>query len=391
MRKYLWFQHMSVRAIIGLVCLLALAACDLPTINQKATPTTLQSSRTSPSPPTPTLTPSATAAVPPTTGNVALVYDDQMGGVLFLGDTFYSDPTQPAQTWIWDGSAWTHLHPTHEPSIRSKAAIAYDPATKQVVLFGGLSSLANTKMLSDTWTWDGTDWMQHHPTTSPPARDDAALAYDAATQQLVLFGGGSSKPPIGGLVPPPLNDTWTWDGSNWIQQHPAASPLPVLSPGLAYDAAQHTLILFGGLYANTTPVRKELNDTWQWTGTNWVQLHPQTSPRLLDMINGHQMLYSYPNMVYDPQHQQIFLLFGGVDDNNDQFQAGWIWDGTNWSKTKVNGPPTPTDIGDLVYDARMQAVLEMTSVLPSTSISFDTTLWKLAGESWVKLGEWGNS
>ncbi|HLG78096.1 MAG TPA: hypothetical protein VKX46_16895, partial [Ktedonobacteraceae bacterium] len=95
MRKYLWFQHMSVRAIIGLVCLLALAACDLPTINQKATPTTIQSSRTSPSPSPPTLTPSATSAVPPTTGNVALVYDDQMGGVLLLGDTFYSDPTQP--------------------------------------------------------------------------------------------------------------------------------------------------------------------------------------------------------------------------------------------------------------------------------------------------------
>ncbi|HVB22683.1 MAG TPA: hypothetical protein VNG51_12115 [Ktedonobacteraceae bacterium] len=387
MRKNLWLQRMSVQAIIGLACLLTLAACASPTINQKATPTTIQS-RSTPSP-TPTLKPSATAAAPPATGDVILVYDDQMSDVLFLGDTFYSDPNQPEQTWIWNGSAWKQLHPAHEPSIRSNVAIAYDPATKQVVLFGGLSSLANTKMLSDTWTWDGTDWTQQYPATSPPARDDAALAYDAATNQLVLFGGGSSKPPIGGLVPPPLNDTWIWTGANWIQQHPATSPLPVLSPGLTYDAAQQNLLLFGGLYADTTPMRKELNDTWQWTGTNWVQLHPQTSPNLFDMVNGQQVLYSNPNMAYNPQNQQIFLLFGGDDDNNDKFQAGWTWDGTNWSKAKVNGPLTSADTGYLMYDARMQTVLEMTDFLPSTSISFDTTLWKLEGETWVKLDEWG--
>jgi len=388
MRKYLWLQHMSVRAIIGLACLLALAACDLPTINQKATPTTLQSSRTLS--PTPTLTPSARASAPPATGDVTLVYDDQMGEVLFLGDTFYSDPNQPEQTWIWNGSAWTQLHPAHEPSIRSNTAIAYDPATKQVVLFGGLSSLANTKMLSDTWTWDGTDWTHQHPATSPPARDDAALAYDAATNQLVLFGGGSSKPPIGGLVPPPLNDTWIWDGSNWIQQHPAASPLPVLSPGLTYDAARQNLILFGGLYANTTPMRKELNDTWQWSGTNWVHLQPQTSPDLFDNSNGQQVLFSNPVMVYNAQTQQIFLLFGSDDSNtNRSFQVSWVWDGTSWSKTRAGGPLNGVDTGNLLYDAKTQTVLEMTRVLPSTSISFDTTLWKLEGQTWVKLDEWG--
>ena len=387
MSNYLWLQRLTVQAIIGLACLLVLAACDSPTINQTATPTTIHSNRTPLS--TPTLHPSTTEEAPPATGNVTLVYDDQMGEVLFLGDTFNSDPNQPTQTWTWNGSAWTHLHPAHEPSIRSNVAIAYDPATKQVVLFGGISSLGNTGMLSDTWTWDGTDWTQQHPATSPLARDDAALAYDGATNQLVLFGGGSNKPRIGGLVPPPLNDTWIWDGSNWHQQHPTTSPLPVRSPGLAYDAAQQTLILFGGLYADTKPSRRELNDTWQWTGTTWVQLHSATSPKLFDTINGQQVIYSYPNMVYNPQNQQVFLLFGGDDDNNNKFQAGWLWDGTNWSKANMNGPSTQADTGYLMYDTSMQAVLEMTSFLPHTSISSDTTLWKLEGQTWIKLDEWG--
>ncbi len=327
MRNYFWLRRLSVQTIIGLACLLAFAACTSPNVTQKAIPTVTQSNGTPILPPI--LSPSATSVAPPATGNTTLVYDDQMGAVLFLGDTHYIN-NQPEQTWIWDGSAWMHLHPAHEPSNRSNVAIAYDPATKQVVLFGGLSSLGNAKWLSDTWTWDGTDWTQQHPTASPPARDDAA------TNQLVLFGGGSNKPLIGGLVPPPLNDTWVW------------------------------------------------------TGTNWVQFHPQTSPNLFDMVNGQQVLYSYPNMVYNPQSQQIFLLFGG-DSQNDKVQAGWSWDGTNWSQATVNGPPTSADTGDLLYDVKMQAVLEMTDILPSTSISFDTTLWKLEGQTWVKLDEWGLS
>lgn len=173
------------------------------------------------------------------------------------------------------------------------------------------------------------------------------------------------------------------------QQDPTTSPLPVLSPGLAYDAAQQTLILFGGLYADTKPSRRELNDTWQWTGTTWVQLHSATSPKLFDTINGQQVIYSYPNMVYNPQNQQVFLLFGGDDDNNNKFQAGWLWDGTNWSKANMNGPSTQADTGYLMYDTSMQAVLEMTSFLPHTSISSDTTLWKLEGQTWIKLDEWG--
>jgi hypothetical protein len=386
MRKYAWLERKSVRAMIGLAFLLALVACTSPSINQNPTPTTLQGNRT-PSP-TPTLKPSPTAATPPATGNNTIVYDDQMGDVLFLGDTHYID-NQPEQTWIWNGSVWRQLHPAHEPSVRSHVAIAYDPATKQVVLFGGLSSLGSGRMLNDTWTWDGTDWAQQHPATSPPARDSAALAYDEATNQLLLFGGGSSQLLIGDLVPPPLNDTWVWTGSNWIHQHPATSPLPVIGPALAYDAAQHNLLLFGGLYANSTPMRKELNDTWQWTGTTWVQLHPQSSPHLFDTINGQQVLYSYPNMVYNPQTQQIFLLFGGDDDNNGKYQAGWLWDGANWSKAKVDGPRTPSDTGYLLYDASMQAILEMTDFLPHTSLSFDTSLWMLEGQNWVKLDEWG--
>ena len=53
--------------------------------------------------------------------------------------------------------------------------------------------------LDDTWTWDGTTWTQQHPATSPSARTFASMAYDPATSTAVLFGGKGT-----------LADTWTW-------------------------------------------------------------------------------------------------------------------------------------------------------------------------------------
>lgn len=90
--------------------------------------------------------------------------------------------------------------------------MAYDPTTHQLVLFGGmqLTGSSLSPLVADTWVWNGTTWTQLHPTASPPARGDASMALDPATNQLVLFGGNGTA----GF----LNDTWTRNGSNWTQR-----------------------------------------------------------------------------------------------------------------------------------------------------------------------------
>src|SRR5439155_20190387 len=57
------------------------------------------------------------------------------------------------------------------------------------------------------------------PATSPCARVGASMAYDAATSNMVLFGGLNSSSRA-------LGDTWTWNGTTWTKQAPAASPPP---------------------------------------------------------------------------------------------------------------------------------------------------------------------
>ena len=63
--------------------------------------------------------------------------------------------------------------------------MGYDSARQRVVLFGGWSQGA----LADTWEWDGKNWTQLKPTASPSARGGHAIAYDCHRQRTVLFGG----------------------------------------------------------------------------------------------------------------------------------------------------------------------------------------------------------
>ena len=67
-------------------------------------------------------------------------------------------------------------------------------------MFGGQGA---GEHLGDTWTWDGSTWTKQHPTTHPPGPEFAAMAYDAANGTVVLFGGFTSRPA----------DTWTWGSS----------------------------------------------------------------------------------------------------------------------------------------------------------------------------------
>jgi hypothetical protein len=76
--------------------------------------------------------------------------------------------------------------------------MAYDRTTGNLVLFGGNGNSGN---LSDTWTWNGTAWAQQRPAASPPARLGASMAYIPATGNLVLFGGNDASRN--------LSDTWT--------------------------------------------------------------------------------------------------------------------------------------------------------------------------------------
>lgn len=118
------------------------------------------------------------------------------------------------------------------PEARAQAAMAYDAATGDIVMFGGEQPVAGTpNVLSDTWLFDGTGWTEAHPAHTPPARYDAAAAYDPHSKRVLLIGGmglqagpapsagcGTANPAIcraPALPVEQLRDVWAWDGHDW--------------------------------------------------------------------------------------------------------------------------------------------------------------------------------
>ena len=259
------------------------------------------------------------ASAPTARGEAAMVYDIARGvTVLFGGRT----PDDMNDTWEWGGVDWVQRTPQNAPSPRYGHAMAYDAGRGVTVLFGGGSHL------DDTWEWDGMDWAQRTPATSPSGRVAHMMAYDAARGVTVLFGGHQYD---GAHIW--LNDTWEWDGVDWVQRTPATTPPGRAHAAMAYDAARGVTVLFGG-WAGF------YGDTWEWDGTDWAQRSPATAPtaRL------------FPRMVYDAE-REVCVLFGGYDYTYNYQNDTWEWDGTNWVQRTPAASPTGRDSHQMAYDA----------------------------------------
>src|SRR5215467_7602996 len=68
---------------------------------------------------------------------------------------------------------WMQLSTSNAPSGRASAAMAYDPVSNKIVLFGGFGL---SGYLNDTWTFDGTTWTKVQTSTAPVVRPPPAMA-----------------------------------------------------------------------------------------------------------------------------------------------------------------------------------------------------------------------
>lgn len=98
------------------------------------------------------------------------------------------------------------------PAGRVWDSWADDPATGQVVLFGGVQAYRTSgpdDVIGSTWTWDGTTWTELQPAANAGRRAYGSLTYDPALQRLVMFGGSNDTRDLTSL--------WEWNGTTWQQ------------------------------------------------------------------------------------------------------------------------------------------------------------------------------
>lgn len=189
-----------------------------------------------------------------------MAYDPASGKLVLHGGMNPNDGTLLGDTWRWDGRTMTWTQESAPgPSPRVSPAMATDPKTGGVVLFGGCGGTATTAgcaYFDDTWTWNGAtrSWARRSPAESPPPRAGTGLTNDDARNRVMLFGGYN-----GCCI---SRDSWAWDGTagTWTRLDDGLkSPAHRGFHSLAYDKVRHRVVLFGGVGGSGA-----LGDTWTY-------------------------------------------------------------------------------------------------------------------------------
>ena len=294
---------------------------------------------------------------------------------------------------------------TTPPSPRSQANLVYDTANRNLVLFGGAT--IDIKVVNETWTWDGKYWTLHRAAVAPASRFGAVMAYDEAHHDVVLYGGflvsASGK---GGQTS--ATDTWAWNGTAWKEQHPLHQPaLSFDWPAtMQFDPVSRTVLLFGFKKATSQSQAAMNPETWSWNGSDWIQLAPAASPvNFGEMVSGGTYVYllapaagrvggryvsqmwqweggtwrllpatnnelsPVSSAAFDPQHGRI------VGVNGDT----WTWDGSRWTRQHVSAQPPA--VGYLVYFPPLHEVISFGSLFGNTN----NDVWAWTGSTWNKL------
>ncbi len=247
------------------------------------------------------------------------------------------------------------------PPARSSPAVAYDSQRDRTVMFGG-DNLAgvNLLFLNDTWEWNGGEWLEVPTTIAPLGRTLSGMAYDAAHGTTVMYGGS------GGLVA--FSDTWLWDGSTW-RSVDVAGPGPRGGMTMAYDAKRARVVLFGGNTLDlNTPMM--LADTYEWDGSTWTKITTAHSPPARQQAA----------MTYDPHHG-VIVLTGGTDSAN-VFADTWQYDGTDWTNVTPVGTVPVVEAAAMAYDTTGQRVILFGGVHSGTA---QATTWAWSGTAWTSL------
>jgi N-acetylneuraminic acid mutarotase len=266
-----------------------------------------------------------TGSLPSARWGHAVVCDPATGQVILFGGWDWSTGTVFNDTWAYDPATntWTDLQPAGSLPPARSGPMVYDPVSGKVFMFGGCADAMDpSTYLNDTWVYDpaANTWTELHPTGDlPPARNGHMMVYEPDSMQVILFGGAGASAS--------LNDTWAYDpaANTWTELQPGGSLPPARwAHAMVSDPPTGKVILFGGC-ADVMDPSSFLNDTWAYdpAANTWTELQPSSD--LPTARNGH-------SMVYDPTGGKM-ILFAGQDGELNALDDTWTYDpaGNTWT------------------------------------------------------------
>ncbi len=205
------------------------------------------------------------ATLPSPRARAALAVDTLLGNVLLYGGDDGNNRLANDETWLYDGTDWTLASSLQSPGGLARHCMAFDLVRQTTVLFGGRhDSWVPTQLRNGTWEFANGAWAPAFPNTVPPARGDAAMCYQPALGQVLMFGGHDGNDV-------PFDDTWAFDGTDWTQLN-TTGPKPAARAGARMEQilTRNIAVLMGGQDSQTMQI---YNDTWEHDGVNWRQVN----------------------------------------------------------------------------------------------------------------------
>jgi hypothetical protein len=244
-----------------------------------------------------------TSVAPPARETAMMAYDRKIHKLVLFGGS--SGFARLNDTWLWDGvsSTWTQANPKTVPAGAAGPILFTDPANGHVDMFGGNRGRFYSR---DTFQWTGKNWklLNLDETKSPYPRMASVVAQDPIRKNVVLFGGISDNWIV--------QNTWTWDGTDWTEQNPVTQPPPLYYTSGGFDPLLKEVVVFGG-----GSMGEDQNTTWAWDGTNWTQLSPSKNPAVREQLG----------TVWDPANRQFLIFDGDVFNTNKYFGDTWALTG----------------------------------------------------------------
>jgi hypothetical protein len=317
--------------------------------------------------PRPSATPSATPRADglPRRSGFALAWDPVSRRLLLFGGE-EADQHVANDTWAWDGRSWAQLPTAVRPPFGLAAAMAVDPHSGRLLLVGGTDGTSNTGVNGGTWTWDGTSWHRLPPSANLPFQMyKPNIGVDPQTREVLVDGWSLGGRQVGAFA---------WNGSTW---HAVPAPsalggqaenLPAHDAGVAFDAASGRLLHGGGASQGTS------NDTYVYDGHGWSRLPTAAQTRSA----GGQYA------VLDERAGKVLMLEpdAAVASNSNPQAVTEVWESGRWTLVHPAHLPPIYNWGAIAWDPSLNAAIYVSG---SAGADDPGAMWSWDGSDWSQL------
>lgn len=193
----------------------------------------------------------------PPPGAFSMAYDAAQHQMVLLVALGTPSGAIEVETWIYQGGVWRRRSNLDSSAFAVSTAIGFDVPSHTLLALSPADAETGTK----TSRWDGAAWHAVSTTHSPTGSAQMTLVSEPGSGRLLLLTEAYAP-----FATRTMTETWTWNGHDWVERAPLGQnnviPYPISAGG--------DLWAFEELPPDARNTRSIV--VFRWTGSNWDQV-----------------------------------------------------------------------------------------------------------------------